>query len=77
MHSAGRSGFGELLLACESDARGSHRPRITTLSTDGEYLLRAPGLPAAAVVLTDEDRAELKGPFLGERNPGQAILRRW
>jgi tRNA nucleotidyltransferase (CCA-adding enzyme) len=57
--------FRELLLACESDARGR-----TGLESQPypqrEYLLRARDA-AAAVTLTDEERADLKGPFLGEK----------
>ena len=57
--------FGELLLACESDARGraglESRPY-----PQREYLLRARDA-AAAVALTEDERRELKGPFLGER----------
>jgi tRNA nucleotidyltransferase (CCA-adding enzyme) len=57
--------FGELLLACESDARG--RAGLESQPyPQREYLLRARDA-AAAVALTDEERADLKGPFLGER----------
>jgi tRNA nucleotidyltransferase (CCA-adding enzyme) len=57
--------FAEVLQACECDARGR-----TGLESQPypqrEYLLRARDA-AAAVALTDEERRELKGPFLGER----------
>jgi tRNA nucleotidyltransferase (CCA-adding enzyme) len=57
--------FRELLLACESDARGraglENQPY-----PQSEYLLRARDA-AAAVTLSEEERRELKGPFLGER----------
>ena len=57
--------FGEMLLACESDARG--RAGLDSQPyPQREYLLRARDA-AAAVALTDEERRELKGPFLGER----------
>ena len=57
--------FGELLLACESDARG--RAGLESQPyPQREYLLRARDA-AAAVALTDDERLELKGPFLGER----------
>ena len=57
--------FGEMLLACESDARG--RAGLGSQPyPQREYLLRARDA-AAAVALTDEERRELKGPFLGER----------
>jgi tRNA nucleotidyltransferase (CCA-adding enzyme) len=57
--------FGELLLACESDARG--RAGLESQPyPQREYLVRARDA-AAAVTLTDEERAQLKGPFLGER----------
>ena len=57
--------FGEMLLACESDARG--RAGLESQAyPQREYLLRARDA-AAAVALTDEERRELKGPFLGER----------
>ena len=57
--------FRELLLACESDARGR-------AGLEGQpypqaaYLQRARDA-AAAVSLSDEERQSLKGPFLGER----------
>jgi tRNA nucleotidyltransferase (CCA-adding enzyme) len=57
--------FGELLLACESDARGRTGLELQPYP-QREYLLRARDA-AAAVVLTDEERVQLKGPFLGER----------
>jgi tRNA nucleotidyltransferase (CCA-adding enzyme) len=57
--------FGELLLACEADARGR-----TGLESQPypqrEYLLRVRDA-AGVVSLTEEERADLKGPFLGER----------
>jgi tRNA nucleotidyltransferase (CCA-adding enzyme) len=57
--------FRELLLACESDARGR-----TGLESQPypqrEYLLRVRDA-AAAVTLSEEERQSLKGPFLGER----------
>jgi tRNA nucleotidyltransferase (CCA-adding enzyme) len=57
--------FRELLLACESDARGR-----TGLESQpypqSDYLLRARDA-AAAVTLSEEEREQLKGPFLGER----------
>jgi tRNA nucleotidyltransferase (CCA-adding enzyme) len=57
--------FGELLTACESDARG--RAGLESQPyPQREYLLRARDA-AAAVALTDAERRELKGPFLGER----------
>ena len=57
--------FGELLTACESDARG--RAGLESQAyPQREYLLRARDA-AAAVALTDDERRELKGPFLGER----------
>ena len=57
--------FGELLLACESDARG--RAGLESQPyPQREYLLRVRDA-AAAVSLTEEERSELKGPFLGER----------
>ena len=57
--------FRELLIACESDARGragledQPYPQV-------EYLLRARDA-AAAAALSEEERQQLKGPFLGER----------
>jgi tRNA nucleotidyltransferase (CCA-adding enzyme) len=57
--------FGEMLLACESDARG--RAGLESQAyPQREYLLRVRDA-AAAVALTDEERRDLKGPFLGER----------
>ena len=57
--------FVELLTACESDARG--RAGLESQAyPQREYLLRARDA-AAAVALTDDERRELKGPFLGER----------
>lgn len=57
--------FQELLLACESDARG--RAGLESQPyPQADYLRRARDA-AAAVTLSDEERRELKGPFLGER----------
>lgn len=57
--------FAEMLLACESDARG--RAGLESQPyPQREYLLRVRDA-AAAVSLTEEERRELKGPFLGER----------
>jgi tRNA nucleotidyltransferase (CCA-adding enzyme) len=57
--------FRELLIACESDARG--RAGLESQPyPQREYLLRALDA-AAAVALTENERRELKGPFLGER----------
>jgi len=57
--------FGELLLACESDARG--RAGLESQPyPQREYLHRVRDA-AAAVSLTEAERSELKGPFLGER----------
>jgi tRNA nucleotidyltransferase (CCA-adding enzyme) len=57
--------FGELLLACEADARG--RAGLESQPyPQREYLLRVRDA-AAAVSLTEAERSELKGPFLGER----------
>jgi tRNA nucleotidyltransferase (CCA-adding enzyme) len=57
--------FGELLIACEADARG--RAGLESQPyPQREYLLRARDA-AAAVALTDDERRDLKGPFLGER----------
>jgi tRNA nucleotidyltransferase (CCA-adding enzyme) len=57
--------FGELLLVCESDARGR-----TGLENNpypqAAYLQRARDA-AAAVQLSDEDRAGLKGPEIGAK----------
>jgi tRNA nucleotidyltransferase (CCA-adding enzyme) len=57
--------FGELLIACESDARGR-----TGLESQPypqrEYLTRARDA-AAAVTLSEEEKQSLKGPFLGAR----------
>ena len=57
--------FRELLLACESDARGraglENQPY-----PQADYLQKAREA-AAAVTLSEEDRQTLKGPFLGER----------
>jgi len=57
--------FHELLLACESDARGraglENQPY-----PQADYLLQVREA-AAAVTLSDEERQTLKGPFLGER----------
>jgi tRNA nucleotidyltransferase (CCA-adding enzyme) len=57
--------FRELLLACEADARG--RAGLESQPyPQSEYLLRARDA-AAPVSLTEDERRELKGPFLGER----------
>ena len=57
--------FGEFLLACESDARG--RAGLESQPyPQREYLLRVRDA-AAAVALSEDERRELKGPFLGER----------
>ncbi len=57
--------FRELLLACESDARG--RAGLESQPyPQRDYLLRAREA-AAAVTLSEEERQSLKGPFLGER----------
>jgi tRNA nucleotidyltransferase (CCA-adding enzyme) len=57
--------FGELLLACESDARG--RAGLETQPyPQAEYLLRARDA-AAAVTLSEEEREGLKGPAIGEK----------
>jgi tRNA nucleotidyltransferase (CCA-adding enzyme) len=57
--------FRELLLACESDARGraglENQPY-----PQADFLLHARDA-AAAVTLSEEERQSLKGPFLGER----------
>jgi tRNA nucleotidyltransferase (CCA-adding enzyme) len=57
--------FRELLLACESDARGraglEDRPY-----PQADYLQRARDA-AAAITLTEEERNSLQGPLLGER----------
>jgi tRNA nucleotidyltransferase (CCA-adding enzyme) len=57
--------FHELLLACESDARGRAGLENQPYPQAG-YLLQAREA-AAAVTLSDEERQTLKGPFLGER----------
>jgi tRNA nucleotidyltransferase (CCA-adding enzyme) len=57
--------FRELLLACESDARGRAGLEDQPYP-QAEYLLRARDA-AAAVTLSEEERQQLKGPFLGER----------
>jgi tRNA nucleotidyltransferase (CCA-adding enzyme) len=57
--------FRELLLACESDARGRAGLENQPYPQAG-YLQRARDA-AAAVTLSDEERQSLKGPFLGER----------
>jgi tRNA nucleotidyltransferase (CCA-adding enzyme) len=57
--------FAELLLACECDARG--RAGLESQPyPQRDYLLRARDA-AAAITLSEEERASLKGPFLGER----------
>jgi tRNA nucleotidyltransferase (CCA-adding enzyme) len=57
--------FGEFLLACESDARGRAGLEAQPYP-QREYLLRVRDA-AAAVALSEDERRELKGPFLGER----------
>jgi tRNA nucleotidyltransferase (CCA-adding enzyme) len=57
--------FHELLLACESDARGRAGLENQPYPQAG-YLLQAREA-AAAVTLSGEERQTLKGPFLGER----------
>lgn len=57
--------FRELLLACESDARGRTGLEDQPYPQAG-YLQRARDA-AAAVTLTEEERESLKGPFLGDR----------
>jgi len=57
--------FRELLLACESDARGRTGLEDKPYP-QADYLQRARDA-AAAVTLTEEERQSLKGPFLGER----------
>jgi tRNA nucleotidyltransferase (CCA-adding enzyme) len=57
--------FRELLLACESDARG--RAGLESQPyPQAEFLLQARDA-AAAVTLSEEERQSLQGPFLGER----------
>jgi tRNA nucleotidyltransferase (CCA-adding enzyme) len=57
--------FGQLLLACESDARG--RAGLETQPyPQAEYLLRARDA-AAAVTLSEEERQGLKGPAIGDK----------
>jgi tRNA nucleotidyltransferase (CCA-adding enzyme) len=57
--------FGELLLACEADARGRAGLEAQPYP-QAAYLLRARDA-AAAVVLSEEERAGLKGPAIGEK----------
>lgn len=57
--------FSELLLACESDARGRTGLEDKPYP-QSDYLQRARAA-AAAITLTEEERQSLKGPFLGER----------
>jgi tRNA nucleotidyltransferase (CCA-adding enzyme) len=57
--------FRELLLACESDARGRAGLEDQPYP-QADYLQRARDA-AAAVTLSEEERQSLKGPFLGER----------
>ena len=57
--------FRELLIACECDARGRAGLEDQPYP-QAEYLLRAREA-AAAVTLSEEERQQLKGPFLGER----------
>ena len=57
--------FGELLLACEADARGRTGLEDQPYPQAG-YLRRARDA-AAAVTLTQEERQSLKGPLLGDR----------
>jgi tRNA nucleotidyltransferase (CCA-adding enzyme) len=58
--------FAEMLLVCESDARGR-----TGLEGNpypqAAYLQRARDAAAAAATLTDEERAGLQGPAIGEK----------
>jgi tRNA nucleotidyltransferase (CCA-adding enzyme) len=57
--------FAELLLACESDARG--RAGLETQPyPQAEYLLRARDA-AAAVTLSEEERQGLEGPAIGDK----------
>lgn len=57
--------FGELLLACEADARGRTGLEAQPYPQPA-YLLRAREA-AAAVTLSEEERAGLKGPAIGEK----------
>jgi len=57
--------FGELLLACESDARGRAGLEDQPYP-QADYLQRARAA-AAAITLTEDERQSLKGPYLGER----------
>ena len=63
--------FGELLLICESDARGrtglEHKPY-----PQADYLRRARDV-AAIVQLTAEDRAGLQGAAIGEKIRAQRL----
>ena len=52
-------------LACESDARG--RAGLESQPYPSVNTCFAPADAAAAAALTEEERRELKGPFLGER----------
>jgi len=57
--------FGELLLACEADARG--RAGLETRPyPQGDYLLRAREM-ASAVALSEEERSGLEGPAIGAK----------
>jgi tRNA nucleotidyltransferase (CCA-adding enzyme) len=57
--------FRDLLLACESDARG--RAGLEDQPYPQADYLRCARDAAAAVTLTEEERESLKGPLLGER----------
>lgn len=57
--------FNELLEACESDARG--RTGLEEQPYPQRDYLRKAREAAAAASLTEEEKRELKGPFLGER----------
>jgi len=57
--------FNELLLACEADARG--RAGFEDREYPQANYLRRAREAAAAVVLDEGERAELKGPAIGER----------
>jgi tRNA nucleotidyltransferase (CCA-adding enzyme) len=57
--------FGELLLACEADARG--RLGLEDREYPQPEFLRRALDAASAVALSDEDRREFSGPALGQR----------